>query len=746
MFKTFPVSPNSSKERTSPHTGAESMTSLMTFSRRSVASVSALAALILPALAMSAPLQYPETPRGPVVDDYFGTTVADPYRWLEDVDAPETLKWVKAQQALATPFLQALPEQAPLKARLTALWNYERRTLPVKAAGLTFFGKNDGLQNQPVLYVKPAKGAARVLLDPNTLAADGTTALTRWEPSADGQRLAYALAEAGSDWETIRFRNVATGQDEPDVLSRVKFSDLAWTEDGQGVLYSSYPAAAAAEPSADGSTKTFEKLQNHRLYYHRLGTPQSQDVLVHAPEQATWFTGGNITEDGRYALVAVSQGSADGNRLGVYDLQNPLKPAFSAAPVAVLGADFKTINSVVGNQGSTLYLLTTEGAPKKRVVAVDLAKPEPAHWRTVVPEGADVIDAVVFADGRLLVKQLKDASSTLTRYTTRGQSLGTVKLPGLGDVSGLNGKAKQKDAYIQFNSFTQPGSIYRLSMATGQLVRDWAPKLPFDPAAYVTEQVFYASKDGTRVPMFISYKKGLKKNGANPTLLYAYGGFNISLTPSYSPQNLAWMERGGIYAQPNLRGGGEYGEAWHEAGTKAKKQNVFDDFAAAARYLIDQKYTAPQHLGIYGRSNGGLLVGATVNQHPELFAAAVPGVGVMDMLRFHQFTVGGAWRDDYGSSETAEGFGYLYPYSPVHNVKAGTAYPATLTITADHDDRVVPGHSFKYAAAMQWANPENPKPQLIRIEERGGHGAGKPTAKKIDEVADVLAFLAHYTK
>lgn len=725
------------------------MTSFTPFSLRAVALASALATLLLPTLAMTAPFKYPETPRGPVVDDYFGTAVPDPYRWLEDVDAPDTLKWVKAQQALATPFLQALPEQAPLKRRLTELWNYERRTLPVKTAGLTFFGKNDGLQNQPVLYVKSAKGAPRALLDPNTLAADGTTALTRWEPSSDGQFLAYALAEAGSDWETIRFRKVATGKDEPDVLTRVKFSDLAWTEDGKGVLYSSYPTAAAAAAD-EGSGKTFEKLQNHRLYYHRLGTPQSEDVLIHAPEQATWFTGGNITEDGRYALVAVSQGSADGNRLGVYDLENPLKPVFSAEPRAVIGGDFKTINAVVGNEGSTLYLLTTEGAPKKRVVAVDLAKPAPEHWRTVVPEGADVIDAVVFADGRLLVKQLKDASSTLTRYTTQGKLLGSVKLPGLGDISGISGKAKQKDAYIQFNSFTQPASIYRLSMATGQLVRDWAPKLPFDPAAYVTEQVFYASKDGTRVPMFISYKKGLKKDGANPTLLYAYGGFNISLTPSYSPQNLAWMERGGIYAQPNLRGGGEYGEAWHEAGTKAKKQNVFDDFAAAARYLIDQKYTAPRHLGIYGRSNGGLLVGATVNQHPELFAAAVPGVGVMDMLRFHLFTVGGAWRDDYGSSETAEGFGYLYPYSPVHNVRPGVAYPATLTITADHDDRVVPGHSFKYAAAMQWANSppqgENPKPQLIRIEERGGHGAGKPTAKKIEEVADVLAFLAHYTR
>ncbi|MES2682409.1 MAG: prolyl oligopeptidase family serine peptidase [Pseudomonadota bacterium] len=703
-----------------------------------------LAALLLtPAIAMSASLMsYPEAPRGPVVDDYFGTPVADPYRWLEDVDAPATLAWVKAQQALANPHLQALPEQAVLKKRLTELWNYERRSPPTFAGGNEFFSKNDGLQNQPVLYVKRGKAEPTVLLDPNTLSADGTTALTSWETSSDGSRLAYALAEAGSDWETIRFRDVTTGKDFDDVLTRVKFSGIAWTEDGKGVLYSSYPL-----PAATGATnKTFEKLVNHQLFYHRLGTAQSADALIHAPEQPTWFTGGGITDDGRHALVSVSQGSADGNRLAVHDLKDPLNPVFEKTPVAVLGADFKSINNVIGNQGRVLYLLTTHGAPKKRVVAVDLAHPEPKHWRTLVAEGADVIDFAAHVGGQLLVKRLHDASSTLTRYSTSGKRLGAVKLPGLGDVSSYTGKAKLKDVYIQFSSFNRPPSILKLSTKTGQLALSWAPKLPFEPEAYTTEQVFYTSKDGTRVPMFISYKKGLKKDGSTPTLLYAYGGFNISLTPAYSPQNLAWMEQGGIYAQPSLRGGGEYGEAWHEAGTKGKKQNVFDDFAAAARYLIDQKYTSARHLGIYGRSNGGLLVGATLNQHPELFAAAVPGVGVMDMLRFHLFTVGGAWRDDYGSSETAEGFRYLYPYSPVHNAKPGVAYPATLTITADHDDRVVPGHSFKYAAAMQWANKDNPMPQLIRIEERGGHGAGKPVGKKIDEVADVLAFLAHYTK
>lgn len=703
-----------------------------------------LAALLLaPALVMATPPHYPNTPRGTVTDNYFGTVVADPYRWLEDVDAPETVAWVKAQQALANPLLQALPEQAAIKKRLTELWNYERRSLPVFINGQQFFSKNDGLQNQPVLFVKRGKAAARVLLDPNQLSADGTTALTRWQPSPDGARIAYALAEAGSDWETIRFRAVAGANDLGDVLNRVKFSDIAWTEDGKGVLYSRYPEPPAA---AGASGKTFEKLENHQLFYHRLGTAQSEDMLIHAPEQPTWFTGGQVTDDGRYALVVVSQGSADGNRLAVHDLKDPLNPVFGSAPVAVLGADFKYILQVVGNEGATLFVLTTDGAPKKRVVAIDLAKPDRANWRVVVPEGADVIDSVTHAGGQLLVQQLHDASTRLVRYSTQGKRLGEVKLPGIGDVSSIVGKADQANAYFQFQSFTRPPSNFRLPMKSGVATLDWAPKLPFAPEAYETEQVFYPSKDGTKVPMFISYKKGLKMTGATPTLLYGYGGFNISLSPTYSPQNLAWMERGGIYAQPSLRGGGEYGEDWHKAGTKAQKQNVFDDFAFAARYLIAQKYTAPKHLGIYGRSNGGLLVGATLNQHPELFGAAVPGVGVMDMLRFHQFTVGGAWRDDYGSSETAEGFSYLYPYSPVHNAKAGVAYPPTLTITADHDDRVVPGHSFKYAAAMQWANKDNPNPQLIRIEERGGHGAGKPTAKKIEEVADVLSFLAHYTQ
>ncbi|MDP3857186.1 MAG: prolyl oligopeptidase family serine peptidase [Stagnimonas sp.] len=700
----------------------------------------------LPAFAWAAgsnPPSYPNALLGAVVDNYFGTPVADPYRWLEDVDAPETLAWVQAQQRLAGPLLAALPERESLKQRLTELWNFERRSPPRLVGATRFYLKNDGLQNQSELMVQVGRGAPRPLLDPNRLSAEGTTALTQWEPNATASTISYALAIAGSDWEVIRFRDVATASEPADELLRVKFSGQAWTKDGRGLVYSRYPEP---KPSTEQAGKTFEKLEQHSLYYHRLGQPQAQDLLVHAPEDPSWTVVGDVSDDGRYLYAYVTEGASDNNRLYVYDLGDPLQPQFGAAPVLLLGQDFKRSFTVIGSEGSVLYVLTTDGAPKKRVVAIDIAHPEPANWLSLVPEGGDVIDSVSQIGGQLLVKTLHQASSRLSRYSLSGQKLGEVRLPGIGDVSGILGKPGQPDAYFQFTGFAQPASNYRLPMKSGRLALDWAPKLAFDPADYLTEQVFYTSKDGTRVPMFISYKKGLKKNGANPTLLYGYGGFNIALSPTYSPQNLAWMERGGVYAQPSLRGGGEFGEDWHRAGTKERKQNVFDDFAAAAEYLIAHRYTSARHLGIYGRSNGGLLVAATLNQRPELFAAAVPGVGVLDMLRFHQFTIGSAWRDDYGSSETAEGFAYLYPYSPLHNVKPGRDYPPTLTITADHDDRVVPGHSFKYAAAMQAANAGNPQPQLIRIEERGGHGAGKPVGKKIEEVADVLAFLSHYTK
>ncbi len=760
----------------------------MIFTRFSMA---AALGVLLSSTALATALHYPDTPRGAVMDDYFGTKVPDPYRWLEDVDTPETLSWVKAQQALTTPILNALPERAHLQARLKELMNYERHSAPEIVRDSQFFLKNDGLQNQAVLFVKTDGKPARALIDPNLLSAEGTTALTQFKPSPNGSKLAYLLAEAGSDWETLHILDTATGTDHADALTRVKFSALAWTEDEQAVLYSKFPEAAAG--NAKG---TFESLSHHSLYLHRLGTPQADDALIYAPEDAAWTVNGQISKDGRYAIVTVNKGATEDNRLSIYELGDANKPArdtvpavgstgsdieslpapgqrpvgagagrsgasrahccanpvsapvFGGKPVAIIGADFGSAYKVVGNVGNTFFVLTTQGAPRKRLVAIDLARPDSKNWRTVVAEGRDVILSAHHISGRLLVQTLHDAAAQLSRYSLTGKKLGTVALPGIGDVSDITGEPDQFLAYFQFTGFARPAATYRLGMKSGDLVLDWAPKLPFEPADYITEQVFYSSRDGTRVPMFISYKKGLKKNGSNPTLLYGYGGFNIALTPTYSSQNLAWMEMGGVYAQPNLRGGSEYGEAWHVAGTRERKQNVFNDFASAAEYLIASRYTSAKHLGIYGRSNGGLLVGATLNQHPELFAAAVPGVGVMDMLRFHlpSFTIGHAWRDDYGSAETAEGFSYLYPYSPLHNVTPGVNYPPTLTITADHDDRVVPGHSFKYAATMQWANADNPNPQLIRIEEKGGHGAGKPVGKKIEEVADVLAFLRHYTQ
>lgn len=702
-------------------------------------------ACALPSFAETLPqISYPPAPRSAVEDPYFGSSVSDPYRWLENVDAPETRAWVQAQQALTGPILAALPERQRFAERLKVLWNYERRSAPVAVDGTLYFLRNDGLQNQPVLWQQRSGAAARVMLDPNSLSADGTTAVTQWKVSPHNKNLAYALSVAGSDWETVHFLPLSSATPIPDVLSRVKFSNLTWAADGQSLAYSRYPSPDAAKaPAADA--QTFESLSNHTLYWHNLGQPQTQDVIVHKPEDPSWTVVGEISNDGRYLYASVAKGASDDNRLYVYPVQ-----ANASAPVGPvltqLGGDFSASYVVLGNKGSTLYVLTTDKAPNKRIVAIDLQRPQAQHWITVVPESQQPIDTALYAGGQIVVKTLRDARAEVRHYQLDGRLLGNIKLPGLGDVIDLTGNPESSTLYLQYASFIQPPSIYSVALARGKTQAWFTPKLPFVPAQYKTEQVFYQSKDGTKVPMFISYKKGLKKTGSNPTLLYGYGGFNISLLPAYSPQNLAWMEQGGIYAQPNLRGGGEYGEAWHQAGTKAQKQNVFDDFAAAAEYLIAKGYTSAKHLGIYGRSNGGLLVGASVNQRPELFAAAVPGVGVMDMLRFHQFTIGGAWRDDYGSSETAEGFAYLRAYSPVHNITPGRPYPPTLTITADHDDRVVPGHSFKYAATMQFANAGNPNPQLIRIEENGGHGAGKPIGKKIDEVADVLGFLRHYTQ
>ncbi|MFT4045733.1 MAG: prolyl oligopeptidase family serine peptidase [Solimonas sp.] len=703
-------------------------------------------------LAQAEALRYPPTPRGDVDDDYFGTRVADPYRWLEDVDSAATRSWVAAENALSVPYLAHLPQRDALRERLGQLWNYERYDLPHRRAGALFYGRNDGLQNQSVLYVDDGRGKPRVLLDPNTLSADGTVALTQVEPSPDGKRLAYATAAAGSDWNEFRVRAVADGKDSGDVLIRIKFSGIAWTHDSAGFFYARYPA-----PPAGARPGTFDELANQKLYYHRLGTTQADDRLIaEAAAQPQWGWDGEVTDDGRYLVVSVSRGSGNENAVWVKDLGADGGPKLDA-PFVKLVDDFEAEYNLLGNRDSTLYLRTSNGAARGRIIAVDLARPAPADWKTVVPESADTLQSALFAGDGIVALYMHDATSRLARYTFDGKSLGDIALPGLGSIPDLalggiqlSGHAGDPQLFYGYTSFNQPQTNYVYDLAKNE-GRVFQPiKLNFDPADYVTEQVFYKSRDGTRIPLFISYKKGVKRDGRNPTLLFGYGGFEISKTPEFSVPNLVFMERGGVYALANLRGGGEYGKAWHEAGTLDRKQNVFDDFAAAAQYLIAQNWTSAAHLAIGGRSNGGLLVGATTNQHPELFAAAFPAVGVMDMLRYHRFTIGWAWAGDFGTSETAAGFRTLYAYSPYHNIRSGVKYPAVLITTGDHDDRVVPGHSFKYAAALQAATSRDGvadgPPVLIRIDSNAGHGAGKPIAKLIEEETDKLAFMLRFTQ
>lgn len=708
--------------------------------------------LMMPtASALARTLEYPAAKRGEVADDYFGTRVVDPYRWLEDVDAPDTRAWVEAQNRLSLPLLAQLPEREPVRKRLTELWNYERYGLVQKVAGRYFYSRNDGLQNQSVLYVQNGwDDQPRVLLDPNLLAADGTVALTDYEVSPDGQWLAYATAAAGSDWNEFRVRAVADGKDNGDVLRRIKFSGIAWTQDAKGFFYSRYPSPGG-DPPQGGSGGTFDDLANQKLYYHRIGTPQSEDLLVYSvPEEPKWGFVPEVTDDGRYLIITIWRGSANEYRVHVKDLGDPLKPRLDA-PVLKLVDEFEAEYALVGNVGSRLYLRTNLGVERGRIVAVDLDRPAREHWVDLVPEQADTLQHALFAGDGIVALYMHDATSRLRRYALDGKPAGEITLPGLGSVPDLSlggiqisGDPGDDELFYAFTSFSLPATNYVHDLA-GNRSRVLQPlKLNFDPADYITEQVFYPSVDGTKIPMFITYRKGLKRDNGNPAHLYGYGGFEIALTPTFSVPNLVWMERGGVFAQANLRGGGEYGRAWHEAGTKERKQNVFDDFAAAAKYLISNGWTATRHLAISGRSNGGLLVGATLNQHPGLFAAALPAVGVMDMLRYHRFTIGWAWAGDYGTAETKEGFEYLRRYSPVHNVGKGVKYPAVLVTTADHDDRVVPGHSYKYTAALQRAQAGD-QPILIRIDVKAGHGAGKPIGKLIEEEADKLAFMRHYT-
>jgi len=678
-------------------------------------------------------LQYPAARKSDVVDDYHGTRVPDPYRWLEDPDSPESRAWIEAQNRLTAAYLAEIPARATIRERLTKLWNYPKYGAPFRKAGRYFFLKNDGLQNQSVLYKQASLEATpETLLDPNILSEDGTVALSTLAVSDNGRLLAYGTAASGSDWEEFRVRDVVTARDLPDHLKWIKFSGASWTKDGAGFFYSRYP-----EPT-DKALTDVNRFQ--RLYYHRLGTDQAQDVLVYErPDQPDWGMNAEVTDDGRYAVLTVWLGTDRRNRVYFRDLKDPRHPQITGEVVRLLD-DFDASYAFVGNDGPMFYFLTDLDAPRKRVIAIDTRHPERGRWRELIPQGQDVLEGVRIIHDTFVANYMHDASSRLRLFALDGRMLKDVELPTLGSIGSISGERKDDEMFYAFTSFLYPTTIFRFDFKSGATSVFKAPTIDFDPSRFETKQVFYTSKDGTRVPMFITYKKGLTLDGSNPTYLYGYGGFNISLTPSFSVAMLVWLEMGGVYAVPNLRGGGEYGEEWHQGGMHEKKQNVFDDFIAAAEYLTAQRYTSPAKLAIAGGSNGGLLVGAVITQRPELFGAALPAVGVMDMLRFHKFTIGWAWVTDYGSADSAAQFPYLYKYSPLHNIRAGTRYPATLVTTADHDDRVVPGHSFKFTATLQAAQAGS-QPVLIEIETKAGHGAGKPTSKLIEEQADRMAFL-----
>jgi prolyl oligopeptidase len=680
------------------------------------------------------PMTYPPTRTTNQVDTYHGVAVADPYRWLEDDNAPETQAWVVEQNKVTAAFLGRIPTLPAIKERLTKLWNYERYGFPSRHGGRYFFSKNNGLQNQSVLYWQPSLDAVpTMLLDPNTLSPDGTVALSGLSVSEDGQRLAYGLSTAGSDWQEWRVREVATGADLPDVIRWVKFSRASWTKDGKGFFYSRYD-----EPNE--ATRLTKVNYFQKLYFHRLGTAQAEDKLIYErPDQKEWGFGGHVTDDGRYLIISVSRGTDPKNCVFYLDLADP------QAKVVELLPHFQADFNFIEHDGPVFWFRTDLDAPRGRLIAININHPERANWRELVPQSAATLTGVSVVNHQFFAEYLQDAASAVRVFALDGRPIREVALPGLGSAGGFDGRPGDTETFYSFTSYTVPGRIYRYDATTGTSTVWQEPKVDFQPDRYETKQVFFRSKDGTRVPMFITHLKGLKLDGRNPTVLYGYGGFNISLTPGFSPANLVWMEMGGVYAVPNLRGGGEYGEEWHQAGTKLKKQNVFDDFIAAAEWLVANGYTSPRKLAISGGSNGGLLVGACLTQRPDLFGAALPAVGVMDMLRFHKFTIGWGWCSDYGSADNADEFKALYAYSPLHNLRPGTKYPATLITTGDHDDRVVPAHSFKFAATLQAAQA-GPAPTLIRIETKAGHGAGKPTAKVIEERAEGLAFLTEVLK
>lgn len=679
-------------------------------------------------------LKYPKSKTVEQFDEYFGTRVADPYRWLEDdvrVSA-DVEAWVEAQNKVTLGYLESLPYREEIKNRLTKLWDFEKFGVPSQEGPFYYYAKNDGLQNQFVIYqLRSLDDEPQVLIDPNQWSEDGTIALGGMSFSHDGKHVAYSFSEGGSDWMTWKVMNTETGEILEDEIRWTKFTSASWSGDNQGFFYSAFDAPEEGQ--------TFQSLNlNQKVYYHRLGTPQSEDTLIHADaDNPEWGFNAEVTEDGRYLVITVWKGTDDKYRILYRDLQK------ESAELVTLVDNFDQEYTFIGNEGSRLYFKTDRAAPNRAIVSIDVGAAE-ADWQVAVPEAEETLIGSGMVGDYLFTEYLKDAVTQVKIYDLNGTHVRDVAFPGIGTASGFSGRRSDRETFYSFSSFNRPASIYRYDLASGESSLWKTAEVDFQPDDFVVEQVFFTSRDGTKVSMFIAHKKGLKKDGTNPTLLYGYGGFNISLTPTFSVSRLQWMEMGGVFAMPNLRGGGEYGERWHKAGTKTQKQNVFDDFIAAAEWLIANGYTSPQHLGIQGGSNGGLLVGACMTQRPDLFGACLPAVGVMDMLRFQEFTAGRFWVDDYGSSQNSdEEFAALYAYSPYHNLRDGVAYPPTVITTADHDDRVVPGHSFKFAARLQAAHAGE-APVLIRIDTKAGHGAGKPTAKIIEEAADLWAFLVKH--
>jgi prolyl oligopeptidase len=688
-----------------------------------------LVRLAPPLSAQPLPMQYPPAAKVPVIDNYHGRVVADPFRWLEDSESDQTAAWIESQNELTKNFLSAIPERKEMRMRLERLWNHERYGLPIRRGSTYFYAHNDGLQDQSIYYKADGLDATpTVLLDPHELSPDGTVAIAAEVPSDDGKLLAYAVADGGSDWRTWRVRDVASGRDLEDLVQWVKFSGIAWLPDGSGFFYARY------DPPADGQELTGTN-ENQQLFFHRIGDDQAQDRLILArPDQPQWGFSPQVTDDGRFLVIQNWQGSEPKAQIFLKDLRQP------DSPVRPLISGFDAEYEFVGSRSDTLYFVTDNGAPRRRLIAVSAGEEDRDRWREVIAEADGVLESARLFGQTFYVTWLQGAHGAVSRHAIDGQRIDDVPLNGVGTVSGFGGRQDAQETFFSFTNYITPESIYRVDLTTGQTSLWRAPQLELNAADFITEQLFCISPDGTRVPIIVTRRRDSKLDGSNRTILYGYGGFNISITPSFSPATAAWIDAGGIYAVANLRGGGEYGRQWHEDGMRLNKQNVFDDFIAAAEHLIEKKYTSASKLAAMGRSNGGLLVGAVMTQRPELFGACLPSVGVLDMLRYHKFTIGWAWVAEYGSSDESDQIDNLLSYSPVHNLKLGECYPATLITTAERDDRVVPAHSFKFAAALQAAQGCE-HPILIRIETRAGHGAGTPVSKKIDEYADLWAFL-----